>query len=175
MIDPNAHVKAGEDRDALIRENARLRALLLQAREVGRGFQRSIRNAIIQHNANCAYFKTLLAGFRPKTDDPCDCQAKPTAKKLLAFMQATKDLEPTTPFADPEPAITASPCGDCRCGSLCHWDDLRTPPQGASAADWAVAADRDRIPCQRCPCKGYRIPGTPYDSREPRPRREQDS
>ena len=60
MIDPNEHVKAGEDRDVLIRENARLRALLLQAREVGRGFQRSIRNAIIQHNANCAYFKTLL-------------------------------------------------------------------------------------------------------------------
>jgi hypothetical protein len=173
MIDPNTHVQAGEDRDALIRENARLRALLLQAREIGNGFKSSPRNAIIHHNANCAHFKMLLAGMRPKGDADCDCQAKPTAKKLLAFMQATKDLEPP-PLA--EPAITASPCGYCGCGSLCHWDDLRTPPQGATAADWAVAADRDRIECQRCPdCGGYRIPGTPYDSREPRPRREQDS
>ena len=52
-----------------------------------------------------------------------------------------------------EIAITAWPCEKCACGSLCHWDDLATPPQGASALEWALVAAG--IPCQRCPCKGY--------------------
>lgn len=60
-------------------------------------------------------------------------------------------------FPHAEVAITASPCADCGCGSLCHWDDLRTPPHKATAAEWALLAGR--VPCQRCPkCKkGYRI------------------
>ena len=63
-------------------------------------------------------------------------------------------LEPLAPDA----LVLQAPCADCSCGSLCHWDDLRTPNEGAAAADWALAADRDRIGCQRCPkCEGYRL------------------
>lgn len=54
-----------------------------------------------------------------------------------------------------ELAITASPCADCKCGSLCHWDDLATPPPNDTPAQWAIKAVG--IECQRCPCTGYKL------------------
>ncbi len=54
-----------------------------------------------------------------------------------------------------EDPITAAPCADCKCGSLCHWDDLATPPPRDTATEWAVKAVG--IECQRCPCKGYKL------------------
>lgn len=70
-----------------------LKALVLQAREIGHGFRAAPGSAIIHHNENCTFYRILLTGARPKNDDACDCQAKPTGKKLLAFMLATKVLE----------------------------------------------------------------------------------
>lgn len=58
----------------------------------------------------------------------------------------------------PDALVLQSPCADCGCGSLCHWDDLATPGQGQTAADWAIDAHAlALIECQRCPCKSYRI------------------
>ncbi len=55
--------------------------------------------------------------------------------------------------------IYASPCAKCGCGSFCHWNDLETPAGGESAVEWSTRAAFLKIPCQRCPCKGYKAKG----------------
>jgi hypothetical protein len=110
--------------------------------------------AIIAHSPECLTYKLLAGGMLPKKDE-CTCKARTVAEEMLALVGDTKNEIDRLDHADLP--IYAAPCADCRCGSLTHWDDLRTAPMGTTAADWAVAADRDRLECQRCPCKGYRL------------------
>lgn len=133
-----------------------VRELLIRWMGIARCFK-APNGAIIAHGQDCVFYKLVSRGLKPSTRD-CSCKALTCAEDLLALLDDTKsELDRLDNAAAP---IYAAPCADCRCGSLCHWDDLRTPPQNAKAADWAVAADRDRLGCQRCPkCKGYRIVG----------------
>jgi len=110
--------------------------------------------AIIAHGPDCLYYKLLSRGLQASRRD-CTCKALTIAEDLIRLIAETKGE--IDRIDHPDSPIYAAPCAECRCGSLCHWDDLRTPNQGAASADWAVPADRDRLECQRCPCKGYRI------------------
>lgn len=134
--------------------NSVARKLLVRWTEIARRFK-GPNGAIIAHAPDCLFYKLYSRGLKPSRSD-CTCKAAVTAEDMLALLNDTKAEVDRLGNADA--AIYAAPCVDCRCGSLCHWDDLRTPNEGANAEDWAVAADQDRLECQRCPkCKGYRI------------------
>lgn len=133
---------------------AEVRELLVRWLGVANGFC-GTKSAIIAHGPDCHFYKLYSRGLKPSRRD-CTCPALTLAEDLITMIRETKDEIDRLDHADLP--IYAAPCADCRCGSLCHWDNMRTPNQGAGAADWAIAADRDRIECQRCPkCKGYRI------------------
>lgn len=109
--------------------------------------------AIIAHTGDCLYFKMLTKGFRAR-DSECTCKAFKAAEALLGLVRDTTGEIDRLEHADLP--IYAAPCAECRCGSLCHWDDENTPGSGVTAEEWAPVAAGALIECQRCPCQGYR-------------------
>lgn len=130
-----------------------LRELLVRWLGIANGFC-GPDGAIIAHGPDCLFYKLLSRGMKPSRRE-CTCKALTLAEDLITMIRDTKgEIDRLDNASAP---IYAAPCAGCRCGSLCHWDDLRTPNNGAKAEDWAIVADRDGIECQRCPCKGYRF------------------
>lgn len=133
--------------------NDGIRELLVRWLGIANGFCGS-GGAIIAHGQDCMFYKLLSRGLKPSRRE-CTCPALTLAEDLITMIRDTKNEIDRLDHA--QLPIYAAPCAACRCGSLCHWDDLRTPNDDAKAEDWALAADQDRLPCQRCPCKGYRF------------------
>lgn len=130
-----------------------LREVLIRWLGVARAFQ--IPNgAIIAHGPGCLFYKLVTRGLKPSRRD-CTCAALTLAEDLLALIKDTKGEMDR--LDNPDAAIYEAPCASCRCGSLCHWDDIRTPPPRATGVAWAARAEREEIECQRCPCKAYKI------------------